>query len=55
MAKTDKKFKREVLLRDPRFSWCQKDFLGVVLKNPEYTIDEAEKAVEAFFGKKKEG
>ena len=42
MAKADKKFKREVLLRDPRFSWCQKDFLGVVLKEPEYTIDEAE-------------
>lgn len=52
MAKPNKKFKREVLLRDPRFSWCQKDFLGVVLKEPEYTIDEAEKAVEAFFGKK---
>lgn len=51
-TKTEKKFKREVLLRDPRFSCYQKDFLGVILKNPEYTIKEAQEAVEAFFGRK---
>lgn len=44
-----KKFKREVLLKDPRFSQYQKDFLGVVLSKPDYTIAEAVKAVKAFF------
>lgn len=44
-----KKYRREVLLRDPRFSRYQKDFLGVVLSKPEYTWAEAVKAVKAFF------
>ena len=44
-----KKYRREVLLRDPRFAKYQKDFLGVVLSKSEYTIAEAEKAVKAFF------
>ena len=43
------RFKREVLLRDPRFSSYQQDFLAVVLKDPDYTIEEAEAAVAAFF------
>ena len=49
-----KKYRREVLLRDPRFAKYQKDFLGVVLSKSEYTIAEAERAVKAFFreGKK---
>lgn len=49
-----KKYRREVLLRDPRFSKYQQDFLGVVLSKPEYTWAEAERAVKAFFreGKK---
>lgn len=44
-----KKYRREVLLRDPRFSRYQKDFLGVILSKPEYTWAEAVKAVKAFF------
>lgn len=46
---SDKKFKREVLLKDPRFSKYQQDFLGVVLRKDEYTWAEAVKAVKAFF------
>ena len=44
-----KKFKREVLLRAPRFAKYQQDFLGAVLRKSEYTIAEAERAVKAFF------
>ena len=44
-----KKYRREILLRDPRFAQYQQDFLGVVLHKPEYTIAEAERAVKAFF------
>ena len=47
-----KKYRREVLLRDPRFSRYQKDFLGEVLSKPEYTWAEAVKAVKAFFKEK---
>lgn len=47
-----KKFRREVILKDPRFKKYQKDFLGVILSKPEYTIAEAEKAVKAFFKEK---
>lgn len=47
-----KKYRREVLLRDPRFSRYQKDFLGVILSKPEYTWAEAVKAVKAFFKEK---
>ena len=47
-----KKYRREGLLRDPRFARYQKDFLGVVLSKSEYTIAEAEKAVKAFFKQK---
>lgn len=47
-----KKYRREVLLRDPRFSRYQKDFLGVILSKPGYTWAEAVKAVKAFFKEK---
>lgn len=47
-----KKFKREVILKDPRFAKYQKDFLGVILSEPEYTWAEAVKAVKAFFKEK---
>ena len=43
-----KKFKREVLLRAPRFAKYQQDFLGAVLCKSEYTIAEADKAVEEY-------
>nr|DAD70881.1 MAG TPA: hypothetical protein [Siphoviridae sp. ctvok7] len=49
-----KKFRREVILKDPRFAKYQKDFLGVILSKPEYTIAEAEKAVKAFFEKERD-
>ena len=48
---TAKRYRREVLLQDPRFAGYQRDFLGAVLWKPDYTIAEAVKAVEAFFGK----
>lgn len=46
-----RKFSREVLLKDPRFSKYQQDFLGVILSKPEYTVAEALKAAKAFFEK----
>lgn len=50
-AQAEKKYTREALLRDKRFSIYQRDFLAAVLNKPEYTIAEAEKAAAAFFGK----
>lgn len=50
MAKQTK-YKREVLLRDPRFAKYQQDFLRVVLSKPYYTLAEAQKIVKAFFEK----
>ena len=47
----EKRYTREALMRDPRFSGIQRDFLGVILKQPFYTIAEAEKTVSNFFGK----
>lgn len=44
-----KKYKREALLKDPRFAQYQQDFLRVVLWKDEYTWAEAVKAVKAFF------
>lgn len=49
-----KKYRREVLLRDPRFAKYQRDFLGVVLHKQEYTLAEAERAVKAFFKKERD-
>lgn len=46
-----KKYRRETLLRDPRFAQYQQDFLGAVLHKGEYTIAEAERTVKAFFEK----
>ena len=46
-----KKYTREALLADKRFCQYQKDFLGVILSKPYYTMAEAVKAVEAFFKK----
>lgn len=46
------KFSREAILADKRFHKYQKDFLRAVLKEPEYTIAQAEKAVRAFFMEK---
>lgn len=46
-----KQYTREALLADKRFSQYQKDFLGVILSKPYYTLAEAIKVVEAFFEK----
>ena len=46
-----KKYKREALLRDPRFAKYQQDFLRVVLRKDEYTWAEAVKTAKAFFKK----
>ena len=42
---------RRNTLRSKRYAGYQKDFLAAVLKKPEYTLAEANKAVSAFFGK----
>lgn len=47
-----KKYTREALLKSKRFSKYQPDFLGVILKKPEYTMSEATRVVKAFFEKK---
>ena len=45
-----KTYAREALLKSKRFSHIQKDFLGAVLQEDFYTVQEAETAVERFFG-----
>lgn len=50
-AESDPQYTRESIMRDPRFSRVQRDFLGVILSKPFYTIKEAEKAVSNFFEK----
>ncbi len=45
-----KKYTREALLKSKRYAGYQRDFLAVVLKEPEYTLAEADKAVKACFG-----
>lgn len=47
-----KKYTREALLKSKRFSSYQRDFLGVLLSKPEYTLAEATKVVKAFFNAK---
>lgn len=44
-----KKYTREALLQDKRFSQYQQDFLRAVLTKETYTWPEAVKAVKAFF------
>lgn len=46
-----KRYRREALLTSGKFSNYQKDFLAAVLIRPEYTLEEAEKAVRDFFKK----
>lgn len=50
-AEKEPRYTREALLRDFRFAHVQRDFLGVILNKPFYTIWEAEKAVSTFFEK----
>ena len=46
---TEKRFCREVLLKDPYFAGYQPDFLAAVLSEPSYTFAEAEAAVKNFW------
>ena len=46
---TTKKYTREALLKSKEFSGYQRDFLGVLLKKPEYTLQEARKIVKDFY------
>lgn len=48
-VKNAKKFRREVLLKDPRFAKYQKDFLAAILPDEEYTVDDALAKARAFF------
>ena len=48
-AKSAKKYRREVLLKDPRFAKYQKDFLAVILPDEEYTVDDAFAKARAIF------
>ena len=48
-AKSAKKFRREVILKDPRFAKYQKDFLAAILTDDEYTLDAAPAIARAFF------
>lgn len=48
-AKSAKKFRREVILKDPRFAKYQKDFLAAILTDDEYTLDDALAKARAFF------
>lgn len=45
------KYTREALLKSQRFAGYQRDFLAVILREREYTMAEAEQAVNNFFGK----
>lgn len=48
-AKSAKKYRREALLKDPRFAKYQKDFLAAILPEEAYTIQDALAAAKAFF------
>lgn len=50
MAKNETKYTRETLLKAEEFSNIQKDFLSVLLSEPEYTLAEAQAIVNAYFG-----
>ena len=49
-----KKYSREALLRSKEFSGYQKDFLGVLLRKPEYTLQEARRIVKEFYHKERD-
>jgi hypothetical protein len=49
-----KRYSREAILQDKRFSQYQSDFLKVLLHKPYYSLAEAKKIAEAFFNTKKE-
>ena len=42
MKEKETQYRREVLLKDPRFARYQPDFLAAVLNKPYYTLAEAQ-------------
>lgn len=50
-AKTETDYTREALLAAKQFSDVQRDFLGVILNKPTYTLAEARAAVDEFMKK----
>nr|DAO40479.1 MAG TPA: hypothetical protein [Caudoviricetes sp.] len=49
MPKTQ--YKTDELLKSKTFSGYQKDFAKALLVKPEYTMEEAKKVLDNFFGK----
>lgn len=46
-------YEREELLKSKRYRHVQKDFLGAILNQEKYTLEEADEAVSSFFGGEK--
>ena len=46
------KYKTESLLKSKEFASYQQDFAGVLLPDPEYTMEEAKKTLDQLFDKK---
>lgn len=51
-SKQEKRYTPRALLRSGRYSAYSKDFLSVILTEPAYTLEEADRAVAAFFKRK---
>ena len=49
MKEKETQYRREVLLKDPRFARYQPDFLAAVLNKPYYTLAEVQAAVKDFW------
>lgn len=49
--KQEKRFTPEALIRSGRYAHVQKDFLRTILKQPTYTILEADKVIADFLEK----
>lgn len=50
-AETETRYTREALLASKQFADVQRDFLGVILDKPTYTLAEARAAVNDFMKK----
>lgn len=52
IPKKEKRYTPGALLRSGRYSAYSKDFLSVILTEDAYTLEEADRAVAAFFERK---
>lgn len=50
-----KRYTREALLASKAFSMYQQDFLAALLPKESYSLDEAQKIIDGFFGPAKRG